>query len=66
MKKNHNRVNNNDRCTKIYKGGKKIRLLYEREREYEMTTVKKNDFDKVEWGEIRRVRNGIKDKRRKE
>ena len=45
MQKNHNRVHNDDSCAKIYKGGKRIRILYERE--YKMSTVKKNDFERI-------------------
>ena len=57
MQKNHNRVNNNDICTAIIKDGKRIRILYERE--------KISDFEKIEGGEIIKVRNRIQVKKGK-
>ena len=55
LQKNHNRVNNNDSWANINESGKII--LYKKE--YEMSTVKKNDFERIEVGKIIRKSNGI-------
>ena len=41
----------------IYKGGKEIRLLLEGENEWKLTRGRKKAFEKIEGGEVVRVRN---------
>ena len=48
----------------IYKGGKRIRILYERKEEYEVINEKKNDFKRDGGEEIIRVGNRNNGKKR--
>ena len=60
LKKNSNNHNICAKQATINKDRKKIRLLQEREKEHEWAKRKKSDFQRIDGGEIVRIRNGNK------